>query len=442
MRTFTFDSDPTVRVEIVRALKNPGDMNLACRVAQRISDRYLKGHPLKEAVALFGVMCIGIDDVKCKSLGHSGSTSVSNHIMKLVATYYVRSLLMVTQADLDLVEGMKNSPEFTELSWMQIKFGVFHRVLLDYWRALDFAMKLSLPDEIRSITTSQVVDEMRNQSLALLEGIVGLRKYGLKSCYFEDGMCHAPGDVWVFTNPNDYRIIGNLPSRYLGNDILGVVNLAKKDAVINAGSLTPIQTTFEGMTVGVSNPFLANFMWSINGRGDVHAQIGNSELPVREIFERLGKEAEFATLLFANSLRLYDLLVPVEVVATMPTTPRLDAGLSGLVDRIRNGKVQIVDLMVPRLRTLDQYAHLELLAEKEFEEAVADTNHRAVRKHEVEAFVRRLPKGRHPTKAARDLAWKEQGIVLSDSETYVRKHERGEGKLEPVVHRARSKRVM
>ena len=125
----------------------------------------------------------------------------------------------------------------------------------------------------------------------------------------------------------------------------------------------------------------------------------------------------------------------------MPQPPVSKGTLERLKSIFTRKHLLSPDLIVPRLRSLENVDQLVRELEQEIEQADAETVERAkreLRRHEVIYHVRRLPKGKHPTAEARARAEK-YNIVLADNETFVKPHERGKGNLEPVAHRAKAR---
>jgi hypothetical protein len=126
---------------------------------------------------------------------------------------------------------------------------------------------------------------------------------------------------------------------------------------------------------------------------------------------------------------LYDLIVPVAKLATLPSEHMQKAGI---LRRLMGGlskaeKNPVADLIIPRMRILEDRLSLVEAIEVEVEESRIVTETRSIRKHNVVDFIRPLPNGHRPSPAARKRAFEAFGIVLGDNETYVRKHERGSG---------------
>jgi hypothetical protein len=96
------------------------------------------------------------------------------------------------------------------------------------------------------------------------------------------------------------------------------------------------------------------------------------------------------------------------------------------------------DLILPRIRILENINKLVEQTALEVEQAEEETARRSMRQHDVVEHIRKLPIGKHPSAQAKQLALEKFGIVLGDNETFVRKHHRGKGE-EIHMHRGVSR---
>jgi hypothetical protein len=109
-----------------------------------------------------------------------------------------------------------------------------------------------------------------------------------------------------------------------------------------------------------------------------------------------------------------------------------------MLNKFGNG---LMNMIVPRLKSLSAIANVELELQREIEVDIENTaNQREVRQHEVVGFTRRIRKGYHAPESVVRLAWEESRIILKEGETYVRRHTRGNAQKGVVTgHRLKKK---
>ncbi len=219
---------------------------------------------------------------------------------------------------------------------------------------------------------------------------------------------------------------------------LAVVSLSNKSDLTEIGFTTKLHESGIGKMSGAGSLFTTRGFMHIDSKGELDTSPGLGLMPVREIFERHNKVAFYETLRFVHAIRLYDLVVPITTVSQMPQ-PLVPKGILDRLKGVLNKKHLLqLDLIIPRVRTLENVDQLIRELEDEIEKADTETmvrTKRELRRHEVIYHVRRLPKGKHPTAEARARA-AEYNIVLADDETFVKPHERGEGSLVKTLHQA------
>jgi len=152
----------------------------------------------------------------------------------------------------------------------------------------------------------------------------------------------------------------------------------------------------------------------------------------------MDKEYEYELLRMASILRLWDLVVPLEISNKAPRLPSTTTFREKIATLIQPKK-QLFDprLIVPRVRLLETPGIANAL-ELEMEIGIDTAEKRAraeMRKHDVIGHVRKLHQGYKASVDARMRA-AEEGITLHDGETYVVTHKRGKAPGDDRIHKA------
>lgn len=272
-----------------------------------------------------------------------------------------------------------------------------------------------------------------------MEELLHLRRYGIKFSFFQDGILHRPDQAWVFADFHD--IVPYLPMALRADHPLTLVSLADRQSITDLRFIETQEETAGWRVRGFKFSFRKFFSFTMDRRAEFDlSPIGTGAMPMRPIFAASGKEVFYEMLRFAHFMRIYDLVVPLEVVKTLPALPS-GGTLGRLINLVKRKKIVTPDLLLPRLRHLESPKELMEELEREIEKADEETIRRAresVRQHEVVAHIRRLPDGYRPTTRARQLAKDTFGIELENNETFVRKHERGAGE-QIGAHRAKQR---
>lgn len=406
-------------------------------LAQRIVNEFLVSHKsFASALTAFLDLCLTIDQIKVEVLGATGRTKVSNCLMQMVATHWVgRS--HHTWDDWRLVEKLTEQlPMAGDFSWYYPKVHTVAGAIGNKIQTEEFARSIEIPSSTRQLfdRLQQEMGDVETGVREMMDELHAKRKYGLKPSYFQDGLFHRRDQAWVILGTHEFEKLDD-PFELYANCIAQVI-LTEKSKIASLESR--IRLTYGAnyqkfeQDVGVE----PTFVWLTDRLGELCIVPGGG-MSVRDIFRQQDKELEYALVRFANTLRLYDLLVPLVVVESCPELPNQES--SGLIGSLfgdgKNKRVQrLLDprLIIPRLRKLrDNPEELVRLLEQEIEEDIERTR-RKKRRHEVTAFARRLPKGHKASPTAQVLAAKE-GIVLEEGETCVKRHERN--KDQPPIER-------
>lgn len=283
-------------------------------------------------------------------------------------------------------------------------------------------------------------DDMFKMTRDLIGELLRLRKYGIKPCYFEDGLFHQRGQAWAFMDFGEIRNLMSPSRNWFQHDPLAFIGLARVENLKRIGMETVSIRSGEGKMNVLTPTFDGNCYMTLDSRGELDLSHGCGFLPVRGFFEERGNIFAYECLRLVQVMRLYDLVVPLETVKSMPETEtRGMIGKLKMIAGILKHKKPFWDLVLPRLHALEDEGKITSQIEKEIEEAERETAARSSRelhKHEVICHVRKLPNGKHATDLARERA-ATSGITLQDGETFVKTHTRGKIEGPELPHRAK-----
>lgn len=404
-------------------------------VAKAIYDTHLA--PLgnfRAAVHFFLDVCYTVDRVKCEVIGQTAPTDVSNDVQQVIGAEILKGTSW-DDTDVNWLEDNVNtfkSQNSVLTSWGATKLWVLLSNMRHFSSSRTIAMqRIPVSDEIiREAEAGYDVTEAHIRDM--MDGLMELRRYGVKSSFTRRGFLQG-SQAWVMWDSRDVAAALSTPRKglvstvALATDVNQIKDLRFEKAVRHNTDST-----------GIHLPFPASFMWMMRTDGEFEISPGLGSILVRDIFEKHNSQLVYQAMRLQLVYHLYDLVVPVAKLAMLPSahTPKL-----GIVKKLATAlhlakKDPVVDLMLPRLRLLEDHAGLAEATEQEIEKAATDTRTRAVRKHDVTDFIRPLPKGHRPSPQARKRAWEAFGIELGENETYVRSHKRGKGD-EITAHEAK-----
>lgn len=412
------------------------DVKKTTALVAAIYDKYLR--PFKaweDIIRMYLVLCLTIDNVKLQTLGRAASTMRSNYLMSLLAAKMIAEKFPgdAEMAIIDKLQGEYGSPSFMD-GWMAPKLQILGNLGQAHRDIAHFAQGLTTPQ----VLTADVIDAAREQASCetaqLMSGLRELRKYGVKPCFFQDGMLHAPQDAWVFMDPTVLNRDIDMGKSL--EDPMALVSLASRAQLARIGA---DEKRFDygemGRSEGLKLSFDPHILAVQDAKGEFFSPGSMGIISCREIFARVGKEEQYEFLRYTQALRLFDLVVPVSMVPNHQPEAR---GILAKMRKIVAGKKDpIQDLMLPRLKTLDDMSRVLDELEREVDADQAETLARVSterRRHDVVWHIRKLPAGKQASPEARQAA-AEHGISLSPNETYVRAHKRGSGE-EILSHRA------
>lgn len=402
-------------------------------LAEAIFAVYLKV-PFHAALEKYLQVCETIDRIKTEVKGHNASTDRSNALMSMVGIVFVRE----TSLDEAQIEAMRRMREVLKdgqgaSSWFFPKMESLHHFAEHKQMNETFVRSSPKLEGAMLETFRDNLPDPGRMTTDIIHEVSTLRKYGVKSAFFQDGIMHHPGNAWVFMDFRD-TAKGVADASQIPVVPLAVASLTLGVPKGVLGTEYVIEQKGQGAFHTATLLFQASAVISLEPSGELDCSHGYGLLPLRKIFRDNDREELYDLFRLAHAIRLYDLVVPLETVSRMPQARR-----SGFLGRIKDfiSRPMFKDLVLPRLRALDGMNELVRQVEREVEEAEAETRRRRreMERHDVIYHVRRLPLGRSPSPAAKARA-QEYGIPLSGNETFIRSHERGSGPRDSRPHRA------
>ncbi len=385
-----------------------------------------------------------IDEIKVKRSGFKKTTRVSNHIINCLFSM-AATQVNASKKEFKISEKLKKAAQDdnSDLSWFSPKLNSFHDQMANNMNTKSWIKNIRAPGaEFLLNSLKKELPDFSTSTNDLMKELLNLRKYGVKNCYFQDGICHSVNDVWLFSDFLEIERLSMSSKFYLGSEksFIANISIANKNDVIGVpldlktdmrkGGRWEIQST--------TFPIKRNFLWSIDWTGHLYAYSTYFSFPLKELFVSMGKEIEYEIVRLSHVMRLYDLLVPITIVSEMPPLPTHKAGIWETVKSLGRSDLINPDLIIPRIKKMEsgpRFISEEL--QREVEKARQITKNRSEKsRHKVTGFVRDLPVGHNASLRAKDLAWEEQRIILEEGETYVKTHKRGTGETTKGVHRA------
>ncbi|XOU94145.1 MAG: hypothetical protein ACNFW9_04845 [Candidatus Kerfeldbacteria bacterium] len=404
-------------------------------LSESIYKRFMFGKNFDDSLQTFLGLCYSIDQAKIKAIGFKATTVMSNPIIRALAYQFA---LDITEADkaekqLKTTIGEIKDSEDKRTVWFYPKLLILKQAIEQTRQTRSYVNGLKIPAGLHlRDTIESSITEIDRYMIEMMEKLREIRKYGVKPSFFELQKMTSPNDAWVFWGYRDFMGKTFPGGPATSDNYVAQIALAGKRGLIDLRPQYHHETGVGSTEVNwVKLPFDGKFVWSMNWQGNLDLTAGFDQSLVRRIFEQEGRELEYHALRMQLMFCLYDLIAPIEVVATIPsiTGPKPTWSERAINVVTRKKLSSISDLVVPRIRSLDNMSRINDMLSREVEEGVQETERRMSikRRHEVTEHIRRLPEGHKASPAARLLAFEEFGIELQEGETFVVKHKRGKG---------------
>jgi hypothetical protein len=424
------------------ALKQPTRADFVDTACWIISE-FFRGRTFADNLQAFLNVAFSIDQAKIQVVGQNGSTLASNMLIQFVGSIWIVGTHIEDDGPTELIDSLLALTKDDEWGrWFYPKLNHVNRILVSKINIAIFAFDAQLTDKERERfdaleaslgkSLSQITDEM---VMALHEH----RAYGIKPCFFRDGVFHKKEDAWLFTDVDELRdpefdIFG------LRSDAFAWIQLTSLETLKSA-EVTRHEVVIDAeqgiRTYGVGVDAMSTLDFILNRSGSLtFGEVG--AFSVRDLFRVMGREREFDVLRYSLVLQLFDLVVPVKIVRGLPSLPvhrpRRPTEPSALED-LFNPK-----LVLPRIKILGNQPDLVRALDEEATEEEEGLKRRSPRRHECSGGRRELPPGKHASPEARARA-AAAGIELKENQTFVKKHKRGKGALVIPRHEAVRRQV-
>ncbi len=433
--------------------KNPLPEDIV-KTARLVHSGYRKTDRV-EALKTFLGIALAIDDVKKQTIGFEAPTTVSNLLISYVAGCYANEIDVDSgflgqiedfASQLALQIDPKEKYEYVKGGWLIPKTVIFQgacRARLNAFEVLDM-ISMQVPSLAVDGLFKSFSDPKQANDQIFAE-ISSMRKYGVKTVVFRDGLLNVYGMDWLFSDAL-MAFTGNPATdafaRAAFKGVQAAISVVRKgirpseifshdNRKYSARSELTL-TTYEGM----STMYLGN-------DGEVGLSTGPGISPLRDLFASRGTTELYEYFRFVQLMRFFDLVVPVSQVAKMPSLPSAPSTVGKVLEMtgISKKPMDYIDILLPRVRLLESHMP-EIVSDlrQEVDNSEKDTLERVHKQHAehvVIGFARPLPKGYKVSKRARELAWEESKIILEPGETYVRTHRRGKGPAKDALHKAR-----
>lgn len=256
--------------------------------------------------------------------------------------------------------------------------------------------------------------ELAQMNEELMKGIRNLRRYGLKSSYYQDGFLHNDAQAWVVADIRD--VLPDTAQTTRG--IFAMISLSNK-AELQQGGITEFDLKSDHISSRFESRYSSRANFFLKWDGELHDSNPDRHLFAREIFRRVGAEPEYEMLLSSLLARIHDLVVPVEHTRDLPPLGGLARAVNAPEETDEPFGRIIQHILTPRIQ---QGSDPRIRA------GLEDDRRRDVREHDVKEFKRPLPPGHHPSPEAIALA-RAYDIVIDPkgNETFVKPHKRGRG---------------
>jgi hypothetical protein len=428
--------DPDLKLEVSRLVRQqncPDDEIIT--LGYKLAHRFVSpDQSTSEAARTFAALALAIDAAKIKAVGRKTSTMISNQIM-WAATSEIAYMMPRTNAARAEVKQVRDNLGIPDnySQWLQPKFDMLdshmHKYLQVDWYIKRFSQGVT--GKLRGFAVSARSRVEKEFSLdaeparELAAELIRLRRYNVKPAYFSGDMYAKNSDEsWVFT-PSD-QLLGagwEERNRKVANPFLAHVDLASKS---NPEKLVgELSTKMYGkkaqITIMNKGDFEPRLILGIYADGEIGLISGGNIRDIRSEFALVDKEDVYETLQMTLIKNLFDLVVPVEVVDSLPGHEQ-GPQKAGFFSKVKDAMDQmpIRDLVLARVKYIREYGtEIQDLIDRENNEQI-----RSLRDHSVVGHVRRLPAGFKPTPDAIALA-ESLGIKLAPNETFVRDHRRG-----------------
>ncbi len=437
--------DTSLELLVTKLLRQPDAVSAAqiAAAVHRIYGWFEIAGPIRNQLQRLLDVMDTIDTIKQEVVGYQHASVISN----MLAVSLARLGAVRLPLDESYLKELGQFVESLRLSqfhgWLYFKAGSFYKSYVAHHYAVHLLKRQMPADEEAAEQLAAVgIKDGERVISELATALAEHRAYGVKPCLFQDGILHSNEDAWVFVD--GYDVVRDIDSddRLELTKPLALAILAARSEI---GHLEPTRVAHRAENLdyaGVEFDFRSKLMAAIGVAGEFTTDVGIGAVSLRECFVQADRTVAYTLFRIIQLLRLYNLIVPQYVAPglAVPAWPVLPKGHRERDEHRQRWRAGLRDLVLPRLRVLGDPAAVRLALQREMADAMAETerlDREPTARHSVTGFVRPLPAGCTATERARQLAWEERGISLSEGETYVRTHQRGQAPNPALGHRTK-----
>lgn len=417
---FEFPFAPLVRVLLGSSI---WQMQKCEDLAKKISDYYFTKNTDEDYIInTFVQIALAIDSIRNKYVGLNKEGDRVNFFINLIGEHvaYKLSGFNHTEKKLNILASRYKDDE---ADFIGVKLRTLHHHvsntnnLLDYYESI--AKSLS-----PAIESFQKETQLKPATAQVFSELLELRKYGVKTSAFQEGVLAKPGNFWIFS-PTGYTY------RELAPEFTKQWQVRKRLELMDKNCLAEIAISsarehkrandfyINGIVTGFSVETSAAFSLNFDGELSGYSCAGVNNL--RSSFERRG-QAELYELIRANAIfRLYDLIVPIVIHKKyeLPSFPQSKKFL-GFLPTSANFDPKIY---LQRIRTIfDKRIEIRDGLQEEVNSAMVNSPAINRRDHDVICHIRNLPQGYRASAKAIKLAKDILNYELKEGETFVSQH--------------------
>ncbi len=416
---FEFPFTPAVRYLLAASI---WQMNKCQELAKKIADYYFTNDDEDYIIETFIKIALAIEMIREKYIGHNKEIDRVNFFVNLIGEHAGAKLSCTRRTERRLnnlasVHGIENA------DFLGAKIKNLHDHIFNTNNLLDYYEKMAKPLN-RAIESFNKERELKPATAQVFAELLELRKYGVKTSAFQEGVLAEPGHFWILS-PTGYAY------RELDQKMANNWQVRKRIELMEKNCLAGINVTAEreltkgsdisygGFLTGFSvNSFAA---FSLKFDGELSGFTSTGEYDLKNTFALRG-QSELYELLKANAtFRLYDLIVPLIIHQKyeLPPFPQSKKFL-GLFPSAINFDPK---LYLRRIRTIfDKRREITEGLDAEVKAAIINRPNMTKRDHDVICHIRTLPEGYRASEKARRLAKEILNYDLKEGETFVSQH--------------------
>ena len=383
-------------------------------------------------ISNFLSVALVVDSIRNQYIGRDKKSNQTNFLMASISEYVAIRLAECTQAE-TLIRGMANKFEASAKDYIRVKLELLEAKvsgingLINYYTSIG---KNLLPS-IELFNKERELKPMVNQ---VFSELMDLRKYGVKTSAFQEGVLASPSDYWIFSDPA--YILELTPEAKDSWQVRKHFEISEQNIIAKV-HINSEKTLIRGRNLMLGNSSIGYSMeskatFSMNFAGEIADDTGHIGLSLRTVFVRRG-HGELYELLKANTtFRLFDLVTPLTVqkkyeIPAFPG-PRRMFGLVPL------SSVLDPKLFLRRIRVLfDNRKEIKEELEIEIDESLNSRVSLLRREYGVICHIRKLPEGYKASEKARLAAKQLLNYNLKNGETFVCNYTKNKGGLKSDV---------